>query len=327
MEVRGVGTLLLSGLMSFATASAWTQQSAEFPSRTVRLVVPYPPGGGVDGVARLVAERLAALWGQPVIVENRAGANGNIGGEYVAKAPSDGHTVLFTPSPVYTTAKLLYPDLPFDPDKDLKPVMLAAVTPNVLMATTKLPIHTLKDLVDAARNEPGQLTFASQGIGSTAHLTVAYLMLLADIQMRHVPYRGAAPALTDVIAGHVTMTVDGLSSALGIIRGGNIRALAVASARRSPVIPDVPTTAEAGYPGFESESWYGVSVPAQTPDPIVKSIHDGMAQVFKAPDVHRTLTERGAEVMASTPEELRTYMKADTARWKKVIDAQNIKLQ
>ena len=251
MKFRSLGTFLIYGVMFVAVASAWAQQSQEFPNRTVRLIVPYPPGGGVDGVARLIAERLAALWGQPVIVENRAGANGNIGGDYVAKSPPDGHTILFTPSPVYTTAKLLYPDLPFDPDKDLKPVMLAAVTPNVIMATTKLPIHTLKDLVDAARKEPGQLTYASQGIGSTAHLTVAYLMLLADLQMRHVPYRGAAPALTDVIAGHVTMTVDGLSSALGIIRGGSIRALAVASANRSSTIPDVPTTAEAGFPGFE----------------------------------------------------------------------------
>jgi tripartite-type tricarboxylate transporter receptor subunit TctC len=195
------------------------------------------------------------------------------------------------------------------------------------MATTKLPIHTLKDLVAAARKEPGQLTYASQGIGSTAHLTVAYLMLLADVQMRHVPYRGAAPALTDVIAGHVTMTVDGLSSALGIIKGGSIKALAVASGKRAPAIPEVPTTAEAGYPGFESASWYGVSVPGQTPDAIVTSIRDGMAQVFKSTDIHKTLTERGAEVVASTPEELRSYMKADTARWKKVIDSQNIKLQ
>ena len=327
MKFRIFGTLLLGGVVSLGGAGAWAQEIAAFPNRTVKLVVPYPAGGGVDGVARLIADRLTTLWRQPVIVENRSGANGNIGGEYVAKSPPDGHTILFSPSPVYTTAKLLYPDLPFDPDKDLKPVMLAAVTPNVIMVTTKLPIHTLKDLVDAAKKEPDQLTYASQGTGSTAHLTMAYLALLADIRIRHVPYRGAAPAMTDVIGGHVTATVDGLSSALGSIRGGSVRGLAVASAKRSSAVPDIPTTAEAGYPGFESESWYGVTVPGHTPDAIVKVIHDGMAQAFKSPDIQKNLTDRGAEVVASTPDELTAYMKTDTARWKKVIDAQHIKLE
>jgi tripartite-type tricarboxylate transporter receptor subunit TctC len=275
----------------------------------------------------MVAERLSQMWKQAVIVENRSGANGNIGGEYVAKSPPDGYTILFSPSPVYTTAKLLYPDLSFDPDKDLKPVTLAAVTPNVIMVTNKLPIRTLKDLVDAAKKEPGKLTYASQGVGSTAHLTMAYLCLLANIQMQHVPYRGAAPAMTDVIAGHVTATVDGLTSALGSITGGSVRTLAVASAKRSAVVPDIPTTAEAGFPGFQSESWYGVTVPAKTRDAIVKIIHDGMAQALNAPAIHQNLTKQGAEVVASTPEELVTYMRADTERWKKVIERQQIKLE
>jgi tripartite-type tricarboxylate transporter receptor subunit TctC len=322
-----VGALLLGAVVSFGAAGAAAQQTADFPNHTVKVVVPYPAGGGVDGVARLIADRLTTLWHQPVIVENRSGANGNIGGEFVAKSPPDGHTILFSPSPVYTTAKLLYPDLPFDPDKDLKPVMLAAVTPNVIMVTTKLPIHTLKDLVDAAKKEPGKVTYASQGTGSTAHLTMEYLSLLADIRLQHVPYRGAAPATADVIGGHVTSTVDGLSSALGSIRGGSLRALAVASAKRSSAVPDIPTTAEAGYPGFESESWYGVTVAGQTPDAIVKIIHDGMAQAFNSPDIRKNLTDRGAEIVASTPEELSVYMKADTARWKKVIDARHIRLE
>lgn len=326
MRFWTVGALLLFAGVS-AIAAQQPAQAQTFPARGVKLVVPYPAGGGVDGVARLIAERLSSLWGHPVIVENRAGANGNIGGEYVAKSPPDGYTVLFSPSPVYTTAKLLYPNLPFDPDKDLKPVMLAAVTPNVIMVTPKLPINTLQELIAYARQHPGQVTYASQGIGSTAHLTAAYLAQLAKLDLRHIPYRGAAPALNDVIAGHVTMTVDGLSSALGVIRGGVIRALVVASKKRSSALPDLPTTAEAGLPGFESESWYGVTVPGQTPDDVVKIIHDGMAKAFKAPDIHKNLTEHGAEVIASTPEQFTAYMKTDTARWKKVIDDQHIKLE
>jgi tripartite-type tricarboxylate transporter receptor subunit TctC len=326
MKLRSIAALLLAtGVALVASNSFALAQS--FPTRSVKLVVPYPAGGGVDGVARLIAERLSTYWGHPVIVENRAGANGNIGGDYVAKSPPDGYTILFSPSPVYTTAKLLYPNLSFDPDTELKPVMLAAVTPNVIMVTTKLPITTLQELIAYAKSQPGQVTYASQGIGSTAHLTAAYLAQVAQLEMRHVPYRGAAPALTDVVAGHVTMTVDGLSSALGVIRAGSIRALVVASAKRSAALPDLPTATEAGLPGFESESWYGVTVPGQTPDSIVKIIRDGMAQAFREPDISKSLTERGANIIASTPAELAAYMKADTERWKKVIDAQNIKLQ
>ena len=326
MRLWAFGTLLLfvgvSAIVAHQPARAQT-----YPTRGVKLIVPYPAGGGVDGVARLIAERLSSFWGQPVIVENRAGANGNIGGEYVAKSPPDGYTILFSPSPVYTTAKLLYPNLPFDPDKDLKPVMLAAVTPNVIMVTPKLPINTLQELIAYARQHPGQVTYASQGVGSTAHLTAAYLAQLASLDLRHIPYRGAAPALNDVIAGHVTMTVDGLSSALGVIRGDAIRGLVVASAKRSPALPDLPTTSEAGLPGFETDSWYGVTVPSHTPDDVVKVIRDGMAKAFNEPDISKSLTERGAEIIASTPEQFTEYMKADTARWKKVIEGQNIKLE
>ena len=326
MRLRILASFLLAAGIALV-ASHPSVHAQSFPTRGVKLVVPYPAGGGVDGVARTIAERLSTYWGHPVIVENRAGANGNIGGDYVAKSPPDGYTILFSPSPVYTTAKLLYPNLPFDPDTDLKPVMLAAVTPNVIMVTTKVPFTTLQELIAHAKANPGQVTYASQGIGSTAHLTAAYLSQVAQLDMRHVPYRGAAPALTDVVAGHVIMTVDGLSSALGVIRGGNIRALVVASAKRSAALPDLPTAAEAGLPDFKSESWYGVTVPGQTPDSVVKIIRDGMAQAFKEPDIYKSLTERGANIIASTPAELTAYMKADTARWKKVIDAQNIKLQ
>jgi tripartite-type tricarboxylate transporter receptor subunit TctC len=299
----------------------------DFPSRSVRIVVPYPAGGGVDAVARLIAERLTREWGHPVIVENRAGANGNIGGEYVAKSAPDGYTALFSPSGVFTTAKLLYANLPFDPEKDLQPVTLAAVTPNVIMATPKLSIATLQELVAYAKERPGQVTYASQGIGSTAHLTAAYLALVAKIEMRHIPYRGAAPALTDVVAGHVTMTVDGLSSALGILRSGTLRPLAVASRKRSPVLPDVPTAIESGFPDFESASWYGVAVPSGTPESVIQFLSKAISHALHEPDIMKNLVDHGADVIGSSPAELAAYMKEDTARWKKVIDDAQIKLE
>ena len=321
-----IGAFLIGAGTSagFLQAPAYAQ---DYPTRQVKLVVPYPAGGGVDAVARLVAERLSQEWGHPVIVENRAGANGNIGGEYVAKSPPDGYTALFSPSPVYTTAKALYPNLPFDPEKDLKPVTLAAVTPNVFMVTPKLPISTLQELIAYAKERPGQVTYASQGVGSTAHLTAAYLAQVAKIEMRHIPYRGAAPALTDVIAGHVILTVDGLSSALGVIRGGSVRALAVASPKRSSALPAVPTTAEAGFPDFESASWYGVTVPAQTPDPVVRILSRAISRALHQPDILKNLEEKGAEVIGSSPEDLAAYMRTDTARWKKVIDEAKIKAE
>jgi tripartite-type tricarboxylate transporter receptor subunit TctC len=302
-------------------------QAQDFPARSVRLVVPYPAGGGVDGVARLLAERLSQVWGHPVVVENRAGANGNIGAEFVVKSPPDGYTVLFSPSGVYTTAKALYPNLPFDPEKDLKPVTLAAITPNVFMVTPKLPISTLQDLIAYAKANPGQVTYASQGAGSTAHLTAAYLAQVAKLNLRHIPYRGAAPAMTDVVAGHVTMTVDGLSSALGVIRGGSVRAVALASRKRSAALPDVQSMPEAGFPDFESSSWYGATVPGQTPDPVVRILAEAITRVLHQPDVMQTLVDKGADVIGSTPGELAAYMKEDTARWKKVIDDANIKAE
>jgi tripartite-type tricarboxylate transporter receptor subunit TctC len=326
MQPSILGALLIGTGLALAGLDA-PAGAQDFPSRQVKLVVPYPAGGGVDGVARLVAERLAQIWGHPVIVENRAGANGNIGGEYVVKSPPDGYTVLFSPSPVYTTAKALYPALSFDPERDLKPVTLVAITPNVFMATTKLPITSLQELIAYARANPGQVTYASQGAGSTAHLTAAYLGQVAKLELRHIPYRGAAPALTDVVAGHVTMTVDGLSSALGIIRSGNIRALAVASRKRSAALPDVPTTIESGIADFESSSWYGATVPSQTPDAVVRILAAAISRVLHQPDVLQSLVDKGAEVIASSPEDLAAFMKADTARWKKVIDEAHIKAE
>src|SRR4029079_13732514 len=274
MTVRLIRSLpmIIAFCMAFVAASEVMAQ--EFPAKAVRFIVPYPAGGGVDGVARLVADKLSKEWGQPVIVENRAGANGNIGAEFVAKSPPDGYVALFSPSPVYTTAKWLYPNLSFDPQKDLKAVTLVAVTPNVLMVTKKLSISTLQELVALAKAKPGSLTYASQGVGSTAHLSGAYLAQVAHIDIRHVPYRGAAPAMNDVVAGHVTMSWDGLSSALGLITGGSVRAVAVASPQRSRALPDVPRVIESGLPDLESGSWYGVTVPAGTPDPVVRKLSE-----------------------------------------------------
>lgn len=324
--ISGPALLLTAGLCLSLFFAAGKAEAQEFPTKLLRLVVPYPAGGGADAIARLLADRLSKDWGQSVIVETRSGAGGTTGADFVAKSPPDGYVVLFSPSPVYSTAKALYPNLPFDPETDLKPVTLVSVSPNVLMVPTILPISDLKGLIDYAKAHPNSVTYASQGVGTTGHLTGAYLAQVANIPIRHVPYRGAAPALTDLAAGHVTMAWDGLSSALGLISGGKVRPIAIAAPKRSPVLPDVPTVIEAGFPGFESASWYGVTVPKGTPDAVVRKLSESFARALRQPDVYKHLTQIGAEVIASSPDELAAYMKIDAARWKRVIDAAKIQL-
>lgn len=324
MRTRAIIFSLAASLSIVGGAGPVFSQS--YPSGVVRLVVPYPAGGGVDGVARLLAERLASIWRQSVVVENRAGANGNVGAEYVVRSAPDGQTMLFSPSPIFTTAKLLYKNLSFDPGTDLKPVTLVASTPNVVMVSPQLPVTDAHSFFEYARKRPGELAYASQGIGSTAHLTLAYMAQAAGLDIKHVPYRGAALALNDVMAGHVAATADGLSSALGILQGGKIRPLFVASKERAKVTPEIPTSADVGLADFESESWYGVAVPKETGDAVVETIQQAFARILAEPEIQKNLVGRGARVISSTPAEMADYIKADSDRWKKVIDSQKIEI-
>jgi tripartite-type tricarboxylate transporter receptor subunit TctC len=318
-------SLFAAVLAALCLATPATAQ--DFPTHAVRIIVPFPAGGSLDVVARLIGDQLAQEWSRPVVIDNRPGVNGVLGAEAVAKSQPDGHTLLFATSPVLTTNKLLYRDLAYDPATDFKPVSLAAIAPNVLGVSPGLPFRDVLGLIAYAKANPGMLTYASQGNGSTGHLTGALFNQIAGTDIRHVPYRGAAPAWNDVLAGHVSMMWDGIPSVLGQIRGGAVRALAVGSRRRSPALPDVPTAAEAGLPDFESVSWYGIAVAAATPDDIVHVLADAIMQAVHTPEVSARVNEIGAIPIGSTPEGFAATIRDTTAQWKKVIDAANIRIE
>lgn len=295
-----------------------------FPDRPVKVIVPFAPGGSLDAVARLVADRLSKTWSQPVVIENKPGANGIVGVNALTQLPADGCTILFATSPIFTVNKYLYKNLPYDPDKDLTPVSQAAVAPNVLGAYPKLPIADFKQLITYARAHPNELTFASQGNGSTGELTGLLLDQMADLKMRHIPYHGAALAWNDVLAGRVDMMWDGIPSVLSQIRAGTVRALAVGSRQRSAALPDVPTAIEEGFAAFESESWYAAAVLHGTPDAIVQKISVGIADAIHSPEIAARLTAIGARPVGSTPEQMQVAIKSTTALWKRVIEVANI---
>jgi tripartite-type tricarboxylate transporter receptor subunit TctC len=316
-----------------ATAAALIGGSASpsfaehFPERSVKIIVPFGPGGSLDVIARLVAEQLSKTWSQPIVVENRPGANGIIGVDALMKAPADGYTILFATSPIFTTNKLLHKNLSYDPDKDFIPVSLAAVAPNVLGIYPKLPIKNFHELIPYAKTHPNELTFASQGIGSTGELTGMLLEQLAKIKMRHIPYHGAARAWNDVIGGHVDMMWDGIPSVLSQIRAGTVRALAVGSRERSAALPDVPTAIEEGLGDFQSESWFAVAVLHGTPQPVVHKIAGAIASTIHSPEISARIRKLGARPAGSTPEQLQAKIKSTTALWKSVIDIANVHIE
>jgi tripartite-type tricarboxylate transporter receptor subunit TctC len=316
--------LIGEGLIIFGASSSLAQS---FPSRTVKIVVPFPAGGSADVVARLVAEKLSRQWSQAVVIENRSGVNGGLGADIVTKSPPDGYTVLFATSPVFTTNRLLYRNLPYDPDRDFRPLSLAAVAPNVLGIYPKLPVRDLHELIAYAKANPGQLTIASQGNASTGHLTATLFGQLAGIEMKHIPYRGAAPAWTDVIGGHVDMMWDGIPAILAQIRAGAVRALAVGSRQRSQALPDVPTAIEQGLTDFESESWFATAVSRDTPDALVQTLSEAMSAAVRSPEVSARIVEMGARPVGSTPQELAATIAATTAQWKRVIETAKISIE
>ena len=298
-----------------------------FPDRPVRFVVPFAAGGALDVVARLVTDKLGKTWSRPVVIENKPGANGIIGVNALMQSPADGYTIMFATSPVFTTNKLLYKTLPYDPDRDFIPVSLAAVAPNVLGIYPKLPIKSFKELIAYARTHPNELTFASQGNGSTGELTGMLLDQLAGLKMRHIPYRGASLAWNDVIAGHVDMMWDGVPSILSQIRAGTIRALAVGSRERSASLPDIPTATEEGLADFELESWFAVAASRGTPAPIVQTISNAISDAVHSPDVSARLVQIGARPVGGTPQQMRASIQSTTALWKRVIEVANVHIE
>jgi tripartite-type tricarboxylate transporter receptor subunit TctC len=292
-----------------------------YPSRPVKIVVPFPPGGSNDIVARVLAQKLSERTGQQFFVENRGGAGGNIGAETVASASADGYTLLVTAPPPLTTNGALYKDMPFDPAKTFAPVALLATVQIVLMVHPSLPVDNVRELVALAKAKPGTLNFGSSGIGSTNHLAGELLKRMTGIDIVHVPYKGAAPAMNDLIAGHIPMMFDNMPAVLPQVQGGRVRAIAVAGAQRAAALPDVPAVAESGVPGFEAFSWFGMVAPAKTPAATLETLQGHVAAILKMPDVQTRFAELGAEPGTVTGAEFGKFLAADAAKWTEIIKA------
>ncbi|MBI4191888.1 MAG: tripartite tricarboxylate transporter substrate binding protein [Betaproteobacteria bacterium] len=292
-----------------------------YPGKPVRWVVPYPPAGGADIVVRIIAQRLAASTGQPVVVENRAGAGGNVGSEMVAKAAPDGYTILLANVAPMAINVTLYAKLPYDPVRDFAPITLLASFPNVLVLHPSLPARSVTELVKLARARPGQLSYASAGSGSTTHLSAELFKTMGGLDMLHVPYRGGAQALTDLLGGQISMYFSALPGAMPHINNARLRALAVTSARRSVAAPEIPTMAESGFPGYEADTWIGVVAPAGTPRVAISRLHDEITRILSAAEVRERLLAQGAEPLTNTPEQFAAHIKSEIVKWAKVIKA------
>ena len=311
----------LSLFLALGLTLACTGVSAQnYPSRPIRLVVPYPPGGPLDIMARAIGQKLTEAWSQPVVVDNRAGAGGNIGAELVAKSPADGYTLLMGAVATHAINPTLYGKLPYDPVKDFAPVALVAQVPNILVVNPSVPARSVKELIELARARPGYLNFGSGSTGSTGHLAGELFNAMAGVQMVHIPYKGGAPAMADLLAGQVQLMFDNLANALPNVRAGRLRALAVTTLARSPAMPDLPTIAESGLPGFDLTTWFGLMVPAGTPPEIVIKLNAGIARALNAKDMRERLEKMGAEPPAdNTPEHFAAFIRAEAAKYAKVV--------
>jgi len=312
-------TVLRTVCLALALLAAGAGAADTYPSKPIRFVVAFPPGGGTDLVARTIAPRLAERLAQQVVVDNRPGAGGNLGTEIVAKSAPDGYTMLMgSVGPLAINASL-FARLPFDPRRDLAPVTLAASTPNILVVHPSLPVASAQELIALAKARPGAINFASSGQGTPAQLAGELFNSMAGVKMVHVPYKGAAPALADLLGGQVQVMFSTMPPALPHVTAGRLRALAVASLQRSPAAPGLPTLDEAALPGFEATTWHGVMVPAGTPDAVVAKLHDEIVAVLRMPDVVERLSSQGAEPIGSTPQAFAAYIRAETAKWAKVV--------
>ncbi len=301
-------------------------QTQAWPNRHVRLVVPFPAGGGADAIARIVAARLSEIWGQQVLIENRGGASGNLAAESVARSAPDGYT-MFLAGDFQATNIHLYPKLSYDPVADFTPVSLVVLYPSAMVVPNSSPAHSVGEFIAYAKANPGKLTFASPGHGTAPHLAGELFKRTAGIQLTIVPYRGAAPAIQDLIPGRVDLFFNNIAPLLSLMQQGQLRALGVTSAKRSPAAPQLPTLAESGLPGFEVSGWYAFFVPAKTPPEIVRKMHADTAAVLAEPAIKRRLEDLGLFVIGSTPEELGSFHKAEMDKWGPVIKEAGISIR
>jgi tripartite-type tricarboxylate transporter receptor subunit TctC len=316
-----------SALAAAALPRVAHTQGEEWPSRPVNVVVPFAPGGATDLVARVLAEELRVLLGRPFVVENRAGAAGTIGVEYVARAAPDGYTLLFATQGTMTINPHLYRNSPVDIARDLVPVTQTFSVDHILVVPARSPAKSVAELTAMAKARPGQLSYGSAGVGSSVQLYAILYEMLANIRLLHVPYRGSSPALTDLIAGRIDLLMDSGPSAMTHIRSGAVRALAVTSSKRNAALPDVPTMAEAGVTGYEAVAWGAFMAPAKTPDAIAARLGEAVRAAYAKPEVQRSLADRGTDAVASTREELAAMIAKDTERWGRVVREAKITLE
>ncbi len=316
--------LLRFALLMSICAAAWAQD--DYPNRTVKIIVPFAPGGSTDVVARILADRLGTELKQSFIVENKPGAGGNIGADAVAKASPDGYTLLMGTTGVLAINKYLYKNMSFDPDRDLAPVSYTSLITNILVVNPQVPARTVAELIALAKADPGKLTFASSGAGSSTHLSAELFKSMAGVDILHVPYKGSSQALTDVMANQVTMLFDNAPSSIAFIEQGRLRALAVTSTKRLPNLPEVPTIDEAGVKGYESLSWSGIVAPAGTPRRIVDRLNAAIEKILRDPEVRQRFVALGVEPVGGPPEAFSRHIRAEAEKWGRVVKTANITL-
>jgi tripartite-type tricarboxylate transporter receptor subunit TctC len=313
---------LCLGLLAGVAAVAQT-----FPDHPVRIVVPYPPGGFNDTLARVSAEKLNKIWNQPVVVENKPGGNTTVGNLFVAKSPADGYTILITPLPFAALPGLYGTQLPYDALKDFTPLVWAGSTQNALVVRNDLPVNNVQELLDYAKKNPGKLNYGSTGSGSSNHLSMELLMRMTGAKLAHIPYKGSAPATMAMLGGEIDALFDNVPNVLPHIKAGKMKVIAVSGLQRSVLLPAVPTVAESGVPGYEVNVWFGMQLPAGTPKPIVDKINRDMVQFLKEPDVVKRFREQGVEVVASSPAEFSQLVQKEVVKWTQLIRDANIRIE
>jgi len=296
-----------------------------YPSKPIRFVVPYPAGGPLDTIARLLGQKVSESVKQPVVVDNKPGAGGNIGADAVAKSPADGYTILMGAVATHAINPTLYASIPYDPVRDFIPVTQVASTPNVLVVNPSVPAASVREFIAYAKANPGKLNFGSGSTGSAGHLAGELFKTQAGVEMTHVPYKGAAPAMNDLVGGQIQLMFDNLASSLGQVKAGRVRALAVTTARRTSLAPDLPTIAESGLPGFDINTWFGIFVPANTPREVVERLHAEFTRALALPDVKERMLALGAEPVGSRPDEFAAYIRAEGEKYARVIKASGAK--
>ena len=311
--------LALAGFGALHAQTASTDAAADFPNRPLRQIVPFPPGGGVDIVTRIVGAKWSEFLGQPIVVENRAGAGGNVGADHAAKAAPDGYTLLTCQVASHGVSPAVYQKLPYDHIRDFAPVSLIGKTPNVLVVHPSVPVQSVREFVDYVRASPGRYHYASPGFGTSPQMTMELFKLTTGIDLVHVPYKGGAPALADVMGGQVMGMFGNLPEQLAAIKGGKTRALAVSTLKRSPQLPDVPTVAESGFPDFEVTVWYGVCTQAAVPKPILAKLSATLLRTLNLPEMKARLAESTIDTSPTTPEEFAAFIRAETQKWARVV--------